>query len=284
MILGGDITGKMIVPIVVQPDGSHKCHFLNRDYIARTREELLKLEDTVRLNGFYPYQTTPQEMEELSTNNSKVASLFSHLMIETLERYLKMAKERLEPAGIRCYITGGNDDLFEIEPVLNNSDYVINPEGKVVNITEHHEMISSGYSNITPWNCPRDIAEDKLSEKIQNMASQVKDMKNCIFSLHCPPYNTGIDTALELNKDLKIVTQGGRPHEIPVGSTAVRAAIEKFQPLMGFHGHIHESRGAVKLGRTLCFNPGSEYSEGILRGVIVDLDKNGIKSYTFTSG
>ena len=48
---------------------------------------------------------------------------------------------------------------------------------------------------------------------------------------------------------------------IHAGSTAVRASIEKHQPLVGLHGHIHESKGFVTLGRTLCLNPGSEYGK-----------------------
>ena len=69
-----------------------------------------------------------------------------------------------------------------------------------------------------------------------------------------------------------------------VGSTAVRSAIEKFQPLLGLHGHIHESKGSIKIGRTLCVNPGSEYSEGVLKGVMMNLDEKGVRSFQFTSG
>jgi Icc-related predicted phosphoesterase len=69
---------------------------------------------------------------------------------------------------------------------------------------------------------------------------------------------------------------------IPVGSKAVRRAIERYQPLLGLHGHIHESRFAQKIGRTLCINPGSEYGEGVLRGVVLELSRKGLESYTFT--
>jgi Icc-related predicted phosphoesterase len=58
---------------------------------------------------------------------------------------------------------------------------------------------------------------------------------------------------------------------VPVGSTAVRDAIRKYEPLLGLHGHIHESRGNRKLGPTTIVNPGSEYAEGILTGTVVDL-------------
>lgn len=205
-------------------------------------------------------------------------------MLETLNRWIELADKRLKGTGIQCYITGGNDDLFDIEPVLNNAEYIVNPEGKVVHIDEHHEMISSGYSNMTPWECPRDIPEEELLKKIDQAASQVENMKNCIFNLHCPPYDTGIDTAVELDEKLRPVTIGGQVSQIPVGSTAVRTAIEKYQPLLGLHGHIHESRGDIKIKKTLCINPGSEYGEGILRGVIINLTEKKIKSLMLTSG
>ncbi|MEM2517675.1 MAG: phosphoesterase, partial [Candidatus Bathyarchaeia archaeon] len=104
--------------------------------------------------------------------------------------------------------------------------------------------------------------------------------KNSIFNLHCPPINTLLDIAPKLDKDLKVSLR----ETIAAGSAAVRKAIEKYQPLLGLHGHIHESRGIEKIGRTLCINPGSEYTEGILRAIVVDLGKDNIKNNFFISG
>jgi Icc-related predicted phosphoesterase len=274
----------MIIPLVEQPDKTFKALFAGEQKIAKTSAEIAALEKKIRFSGYYPYRTNIQDMKELNVKKNKVDEIFLDLVIETLKNWIQLADERLKGTGIQCYITGGNDDRLEIEPILNSSNVIVNPEGKLVDIDEHHEMISSGYSNMTPWHCPRDISEIELAKKIESMAIQVKNMKNCIFNLHAPPYNTIIDTALELDKDFKPVTRQGRPSEIPVGSTAVRESIEKYQPLLGLHGHIHESRGSYKLGRTLCLNPGSEYGEGILRGVIISLDKKGIKGYFPTSG
>ncbi len=64
----------------------------------------------------------------------------------------------------------------------------------------------------------------------------------------------------------------------------MRAAIEKYKPLLGLHGHVHESKGFVNIGSTLCINPGSEYGEGILRGVIVELGDGKVKNYLLTQG
>jgi len=146
-------------------------------------------------------------------------------------------------------------------------------------------MISCGYSNMTPWNCPRDFPEEELNKKISEMTAQVEEMEKCIFNLHCPPFNTMLDQAPKLDKDLNPSVQpGGGLEMAPVGSTAVREAIQKHQPLLGLHGHIHESKGTFKIGRTLCMNPGSEYAERILRGLLLDIDGNRVKDFMFTSG
>jgi len=67
-------------------------------------------------------------------------------------------------------------------------------------------------------------------------------------------------------------------------SEAVRAVIETYQPLIALHGHIHESRGSPGSADPLR-QPGSEYSEGVLHGVVLEFDgKKGLKRYQLTSG
>jgi len=285
VIMGGDMTGKMIVPIVKLNENTFTSKLLGTEVIAKDKTELEKLENNIRYNGFYPYYTEPQEMQELNKDQTKVDALFEKLMAETLKRWIGIGEERLKDLQAKVYMTPGNDDSFAIDEVLNSSRTIVNPEGKVVMIDDHHEMISSGYSNATPWDSPREASEEGLEKKIESMASEVKDMKNCVFNFHCPPYNSGIDVAPRLGKDLKpMVSPGTGVEMIPVGSTSVRKMIEKYQPLMGLHGHIHEAKGETKIGRTICYNPGSEYGEGVLRGIIVNIDEKGVKSRLFVSG
>lgn len=281
VIIGGDITGKAIVPIIKQPDGAYHADFFEVKHKLKTVDEVKALEKNIVNAGFYPYRTDTYKLEKLSNNPELLDEIFSQMMIERTQQWIKLLEEHYRSTVTRIYMTGGNDDLFDIESVLNESDVVNNPEGKIAQIDNQHEMISTGYSNITPWNCPRDITEEELLEKIEKMGSQVKDMKNCIFNLHAPPYDSRLDYAPEL-KDLRPVEGGAK--FVPVGSTAVRDSIEKYQPLLGLHGHIHESRGFCKLGRTLCINPGSDYNDGVLRAAIVNLDKEKIKNYQFISG
>jgi Icc-related predicted phosphoesterase len=284
LIMGGDITGKLMIPIVEQANGSFEAKYADAKRTARSTDELHALEKEIRFEGFYPYLTKPDEMEELQNDEHKVEVIFKKLMLDNVQRWVDLAEQRLKGSGVSVYITGGNDDLPEITPILQSSDYVVDPEEKVVSLDSKHQMLSTGWSNPTPWRTPRECSEEELRAKIDEMASQVKDFKNCIFNLHVPPIDSGIDTAPKLDQNLKPVVEGGEIAVAPAGSSAVRTAIEKHKPLLALHGHIHESKGFVNLGRTLCINPGSEYGEGILRGVIVELADGKVKNYLLTQG
>jgi Icc-related predicted phosphoesterase len=285
LILGGDITGKMIVPLVEQPDGTFAATFLGSSRIMRTHEEVEALEKSIRFNGYYPYRTIPSEVEKLEADKKNQDELFSRIMTEGIKRWISVAEERLKGSNVKCYISPGNDDRFEIDEILNSSSVVQSPEDRVVWVDEHHEMITSGWTNPTPWNSPREVGEEKLAEIFDRMISKVQSMENCIFNLHCPPFDTPLDVAPELDKTLRpVLTTGGAMKMIHVGSKTVRQLIEKHKPLLGLHGHIHEARGFAKIGRTLCINPGSEYGEGILRGALLNIDEKEVKSHLLTGG
>jgi Icc-related predicted phosphoesterase len=286
LILGGDITGKKVIPFVRQADGTYKVDHLDREHVVKEAEHVEALKRNITDMGYYPYETDPEEVESLGSKLGAQDAIFKDLMKERIKENLQLAEERLAGTGIRCYVQPGNDDDYDIDALFDGGSSVINPEGKVIQIDDHHTMISTGHANITPWHCPRDVPEERLEAIIDAMAGQVTDFEHCIFNFHCPPYDTVLDQAPQLDDQMRPrVEMGGRPHMIPVGSPAVRRAIDRYQPLLGLHGHIHESRGSQKLGRTVCLNPGSEYGEGILKGVIVDIDnKKGIRHFTFTSG
>jgi Icc-related predicted phosphoesterase len=152
----------------------------------------------------------------------------------------------------------------------------------VVPLDENHEMISSGWSNRTPWNTYREEDEEQLEVRYEAMISELKNPRNAIFNIHVPPYKSGLDEAPELDKNLRPVLAGQSLK--PVGSNALRKVIQETKPLLGLHGHIHEGRGATRIGKTLCINPGSMYEQGTLLGAIVNLGKNKIENYVLTSG
>ena len=284
LIMGGDITGKLMIPVIKEPTGKFQATFLGSKHTAGNDQELQELQKAIRFAGYYPYLTNPEEMKELQSDDAKVKSIFQQLMLDTVKRWVDLAEERLKDSGIRVYITGGNDDISQIEEIIGGSSYVIDPEDKVIDIDGKHEMVSTGWSNPTPWKTPRECSEEQLWAKIEKMASQVKDMKNCIFNLHVPPVDSGIDSCPKLDESLKPVIAGGEIVMTSGGSSSVRKAIETYQPLLGLHGHIHESKGFLKIGRTLCLNPGSEYGEGILRGALVELDDGSAKNFLLTQG
>jgi Icc-related predicted phosphoesterase len=284
LILGGDLTGKMIVPIVEQGDGSGIADFLGTTEVVRGSDGRQELEKKIRNSGYYPYWTNREEFERLQADKKLVSELFSRVMAEGVKRWVSIAEERLKGTDVRCYISPGNDDRFDIDPVLRASSRVIYPEEEVVLIDDHHEMITSGWASTTPWKSPREVPEEELIKKFEPMIDKVQNMENAIFNLHCPPYDTPIDLAPELDASLKPVIKGGSVSMVHVGSPTVRQLIEKHKPMLGIHGHIHESRGFVKIGRTLCINPGSEYGEGILRGAIINLDQKSVKNYMLTQG
>jgi Icc-related predicted phosphoesterase len=204
-------------------------------------------------------------------------------MLKTVERWMEIADEKLEGSGISCFVCPGNDDQLEVDDVVRQAKHVQLAEGRVVEI-DGYEMASTGWSNPTPWETYREEQEPQLGERIHAVVSQVTaEPERTIFSFHCPPYNTKLDEAPELTADMSL-KDAGRSTK-PVGSTAVRQAIEEFQPCLSLHGHIHEARGSTRLGKTLCINPGSSYEQGQLLGAVIDLDgKKKVKKFVLTSG
>ncbi len=283
LVLGGDMVGKMIVPMVEQAGGRYHANYLGQIYDVAVGAELEKLELTLENSGLYPVRVTPEEVEAFKADKSLVEQRFGVLAAERVSRWLQIAEGRLKGTGIRCYVQPGNDDPYEIDAAFQPSDVIQNVDGKVVPIDDTHEMASVGAANQTPWHCPRDKPESELAERIEAVVRQLKNVEQAVFNLHVPPHDTNLDIAPELDENLtpKLSLTGGFKMA-SVGSTAVRAAIEKYQPLVGLHGHIHESRSAQKIGRTLCINPGSEYGEGVLRGVVLEFSKKGLEDHVFT--
>jgi len=280
LICGGDMTGKAIVPIV--SENGHFTVALGGEQQTVPADQVAEVEATIRRKGYYPLQMSLERLQELDQNPDKRAECFKEVMLEGVDRWMKMAAEKLRGSGIRCFVCPGNDDEMEVDEVVRGAELVELGEGRVVEI-DGYSMISTGWSNPTPWKTHREDSEEQLAARIEKMAAQVPDRSRAIFNLHCPPYQSGLDEAPAIDADLRLL-HGGRALR-PVGSTAVRAAIEKHQPLLSLHGHIHESKGAIKIGKTLSINPGSAYEEGMLMGAIIQLDpKKGIKSYQLVNG
>ena len=282
LILGGDITGKAIVPIV-ESDGKWETTLQEYHEVLESEEEVQAIEKKIINRGYYPARMDREEYQALKGDEKLVDAKFKEVMLATVERWMSIAEEKLSGKDIRCFLCPGNDDMFEVDKVIEKSNEVEMGEARTLDVGGF-TMVSMGWTNPTPWDTYREAPEDKLRERIDRMLKDAPDFRRTIFNFHAPPYGSNLDEAPALDADMKFIA-GGRAMR-PVGSRAVRDSIMEYQPLMSLHGHIHESKGGVKLGKTLAVNPGSAYEEGTLQAAIIDLDpkKLKIKNYVLVNG
>jgi uncharacterized protein len=272
IIVGGDITGKFVVPIIQISPNTYTASFLGIQRKIDSAETLESLQTRIADAGQYWFMTDPDEYATYNGNQTKVDALFRRLVAERAEEWMAEADQKLKGTGVRCFVSAANDDFLEIDDVIAGSEVIEDPNGKVIELDGGFELLGMGWGNPTPWACPRDISEADLAGRIDNVASQVHDMDRAIFNLHVPPLGSGLDVAPKLDDYLRPRVGGGGLEMIPVGSTATRDAIQKYHPMIGVHGHIHESKGVRKLDGVTIANPGSEYGEGILDGLLIDID------------
>ncbi|MGE5074107.1 MAG: metallophosphoesterase family protein [Anaerolineae bacterium] len=289
IVMGGDISGKLLIPIIKEAGGGYRATLQGTVHHITNDDELKQMQDRLGLLGFYNKIMDEDEFKELSEDHSKVDTLFHELARKRLAEWVDLAETRLKGTGIRCFVTGGNDDDPEVLEAIHGAgqESFFACEGQVVQIDDNHTMASVGFSNPTPWNTPREIPDEKLAEIIEGMCAQVKDFQHCIFNFHVPPIDSTLDTCPKLDWSTdppSPIVSGGQIVFAGAGSPAVRKSIEKYQPMLGLHGHIHESQGVAKIGRTTCLNPGSEYGEGILRGCLVTFCDGVVEGYQMTSG
>jgi Icc-related predicted phosphoesterase len=275
LVLGGDVAGKAIQSIVRGPNGLWQCTFVGNRYELSEGSELAELERLIADHGYYPYRAEPGELEAMEAEGT-LDDLFLRLMRERLSEWLDIADTRLRPKGVPLYLMLGNDDPPELADLLDQASWGVHAEGKVVHLDDEHEMISWGYANTTPWHTYREQNEQELAATYAGLADQLERPERAVFNLHPPPYNTQLDDAPALDEDLRVQATLGQVQYQAVGSTAVRDILAERQPLVGLHGHIHESSGIRRLGKRkgLILNPGSDYSTGALNGALISLQKD----------
>jgi uncharacterized protein len=283
VVLGGDVTGKAMVPVVAH-NGYWQVTVRGQTHRLETRQELDHILTQIRNSGFYPAMVSPDELQHLGKEEGAVDRRFTTEMTSSLDRWLDMADGKLRGGEIPCILNGGNDDIWEIDDIIESSPCVTFGEAKSVDLGGGFHMVSMGWTNPTPWDTFREAPEADLATKIEDVVGQLPDLGRAIFNFHAPPYGSGLDEAPALDASLR-PTHGGAVMK-PVGSTAVRDAILKHQPMLSVHGHIHESRGVKRLNRTLAINPGSVYGDGVLQGAVIDLDakKGKVGRYILVNG
>ncbi len=289
LILGGDISGKLLIPIIKETNGKYRATLQGVVQHMTTEEELKAMIEKLGILGFYHQIMEEDEVKAMQADPQAVDDLFHKLARKRLDDWINLAETRLKGSGIKCFVTGGNDDDPAVLEAIHkqNTESFFACEGQVVYVDDDHSMISVGYSTPTPWNTPREIPDEKLWEFIEEMVAKVPDMDHAIFNFHDPPRDSTLDTCPMLDWNTNPPTPIVKSGQIVMhgaGSQSVRRAIETYQPMLGLHGHIHESQAVMKIGRTTCINPGSEYGEGFLRGCLINISDGNVESFQMTNG
>jgi Icc-related predicted phosphoesterase len=280
-VMGGDLLGKAIVPIERLEDNTFRASFLGEERTAHKGKELDELAAAIRFNGYYPWIASRPEIER---RGAATEDLFAEIAQADIRRWVDLAEEKASTNGeAQLYVMAGNDDPLYVDEILDGSPAIVFCDERIVRLGSH-ELLSSSWANPTPWASPRELDEDALYERLRRLADELAEPHRAIFNLHVPPYDSRLDQAPDLKPDLTPRMSGGQPMMKPVGSRAVRQLIEEVQPLLALHGHIHESKGETRIGRTLALNTGSEYNTGRLHGAVVALGEDRVLSHQFVVG
>jgi len=276
VLIAGDLTGKALVP-VVEADGAWRARVLGQERRARDESELADLERSIADLGHYAVRVSAEERAAMEADPALVQRHFSEQIERRVRNWMALAAERLEGSGVPVYIMPGNDDEFAIDPILATSAYCIDVNERVVDLTPWHQLVSMGWSSPTPWSTPRELPDEEFLDRLSDLMAGARDARKTVVMTHVPPYDSGLDIAPMLSPELRPTVSAGDVLRGPVGSRGVRTAIERFRPVLGVHGHIHESGGQRRVGDTICINAGSESNVGILRGYVVDLGPDGVE-------
>lgn len=280
LLIGGDLAGKSLTKIIRKAGGYYEAVVAGKKERVHSGTALEEMREAISNSGSYPVILSEEESECIVNDKNWHDQQILSAITRRLDQWLWLAELKLKPRGIRLIMICGNDDPWSLDRVIRHSTFAEDPEYQEVIFGDNHEVLGESGGNLpSPFLCPRDMEEDKLEERITKKLASIKNIGQAIFILHIPPYKSTLDMAYELDRELKVKTEGTGVLQQPVGSKAVRKIIEEHQPLIALHGHIHESPGYVQIGRTLCFNPGSDHHHGLMRGFLVTLDRDQVKTH-----
>ena len=284
LLLCGDLTGKALIPIIKQDNGTWNSHYFGRKWTLRSEDEIKDYERRIGDSGAYSFRTDSDEVKAMQADKKLVDEKIFEAIGDRIKEWMDFLVEKVDTKKVQCMAMPGNDDDYLVDEIIKSYEDkgIIWPLDKIVEIAGF-ECISCEFVNPSPWDTPREKKEKELKKDLEKFFKMTEDPSRVILNTHAPPYNTRLDYAPKL-KNLKPVIVGGTVEMEHVGSKAVREVIEKYQPLIGLHGHIHESYAKDKIGDTPVVNPGSENMEGILRGFIIEFGDEGVENYYKVEG
>lgn len=284
LVLGGDLTGKAVIPIAEQQDGTFLAFQHGQSVQITGRSEL---DDFVKRQGnigFYPAVMSEAEYQSLRSDADAQAALFKRLVLERVREWAVIASEKLKGTDVPLVALPGNDDFREIDEILTQAAHFDFHEMQVCEFKGGYQMLYCGGSTPTPWDTEREYTEEQFVARFAELIPQVSDMSRCIFNVHVPPFGTALDACPKLDKNLQVVYEMGLPAQIHAGCQTLIDIIKEHQPLLGLHGHIHEGRAKINIGKTICINPGSVYPEGILQGAVITLQQGQVTQANLMQG
>jgi Icc-related predicted phosphoesterase len=110
LVMGGDLTGKALVPIVRQGDGSYSAEVIGEVRVARTAEELDQMQRAISTNGMYPLIVDLDEARALQGDAARRERAFESALLDELRVWVEFADERLAGTERVAYVIPGNDD------------------------------------------------------------------------------------------------------------------------------------------------------------------------------
>src|SRR4051812_4414634 len=123
LVMGGDMTGKAMVPIVAN-GGTWELTLQEQRHVLSSDDELRAMEKRISDRGYYPVRLTKDEVDAWAGDSALVDTRFKAEMLGSVERWMTLAGEKLRGSGIRCVVSPANDDMFEIDPIIAGADVV----------------------------------------------------------------------------------------------------------------------------------------------------------------
>ena len=207
VILGGDVTGKAMVPIVQRANGTWEASLQDHRDTLESEDAIVEFEKRVMDRGYYPIRVSDQEYVAMQEDEVLVDKRFKEVMLDGTERWIAMAEEKLANTGIRVIACPANDDMFEIDDLLSGA--------QVVETGDEDDRSSSATSRWSRW-AGRTRRPGTPSARPRSPSwrpgsierSRGHRSETTIFNFHAPPYGSKLDNAPALNPDLTYVSGG----------------------------------------------------------------------------